>query len=396
MRNKRTVIAMVAALVIAAWGGVGPCWAEGDGTPPGGDITADIILRLFGLDVGLGYRGIVLVPGVQTTLWAYAGGGYETQHYYRDAAGNFMAPGSLSSGDPAAFWRIEGAWRLGIEQGLLWNERAQTNLLEAFVFYRGRYDVNQVGAGDLLFTSSLGDRETSLSNCLQAGIAYDDVLFNRANKTRGGIAAEASVEWGPAGFLNELVGGSDYVRFNGTFWGFLPLYDAAPGRSPNLFSVYLCDFTGVDYALGGQVPLYVSESLGGRDQRTGLGNIVRGMDSAAYNANLKAVSSLEVRANLPAIDLKTLWPALASALPFVDWSSLVPGLAAFYDAGYYSQVGEPGTDGAAAFIDSTGAGVYINLFDLAQVAAYVEYRLDGVNTSGSPWSFFAVEFGMHY
>jgi hypothetical protein len=396
MRNRHAALVFAAAFTILCAGAAGSCWAEGDGTPPRGDMDWDIILRLFGLDVGAGYKGISLLPGVQTKIWAYAGGGYETEHYYRDANGEFMAPGSLESSDPAAFWRIEGAWRLGIEQGFLWNERTQTNLLAAFAFYRGRYDDNLSGPGQLIYESSIQDKAASLSNCIQVGLLLDNVLLDRAHKTKSGFAAEASVEWGPAGFLNTLVGGSDYARFNGTLWGFLPLWDAAPDRPLNLFSVYLCDFYGIDYITGSQVPLYVRETLGGRDQRTGLGSIVRGVDSAAYNANFKTVNSLEVRANLPAIDLKTLIPGLASALPFIDWSSLVPGVVAFYDAGYYSQLGEPSTSGAAAFIDSTGFGIYMDFFDLANIAAYVEYRLDGVNAEGSPWSLFAVEFGLHY
>ena len=108
--------------------------------------TFDFILRLLGADVGVGYRGLSFDPRISRRhSGSTAGGGYEGEHYYRDAAGNLLSPGeigpsgSLPNADPS-FNRIEGAWRLGIEQGFAWNPRTSTNLLEGFLFYRGRYD----------------------------------------------------------------------------------------------------------------------------------------------------------------------------------------------------------------------------------------------------------------
>jgi hypothetical protein len=384
MKNRRVIFAFCTISVALSLGIVLPCGAEeeagAEGPAAESPYSFDIGLRLFGVDVGVGYNGIVLLPGAQTTIWAYVGGGYETLHYNRDAAGNFIAAGTMPESDPQDFWRAEGAWRLGMDQGFAWNARTRTNLVEAFVFYRGRYNVNQIQSDDLLYASTLADRNGSLLNTLQAGIAYDDLLFEKGHNTKSGIAAEASVEWGPGFFLNSLVGASDFVRFNGTFRGFLPVYDLAPDRPSNLLSVYAGEYFQVDYIVGDMVPLYVSQSFGGRDQRTGLGGAVRGVDSAAYDAHLKAVNCLEVRANLPAI----------------YWPGLVPGLVAFFDAGYYNQLGEPGTDGASGFLASAGAGVFIDAFDLGQIAAYVEYRIDGANADGNPWSLFAIEFGLHF
>lgn len=70
------------------------CWAVGDEDP----YAFDIGLRLFGADVGIGYRGLALLPNADTTIWAYVGGGYETEHYFRDPSGAFLAPGSLAPG----------------------------------------------------------------------------------------------------------------------------------------------------------------------------------------------------------------------------------------------------------------------------------------------------------
>ncbi len=138
--KPRNILFVILAMTL--WAGLAVAaradGAGADGAASAGPLPAaptwdpwafDVILRLFGADVGVGYRGFSIVPGDQTTFWAYAGGGYEGEHYYRDANGNLLTPGSISSsggslanGDPT-FNRIEGAWRLGIQQGLAWNPR---------------------------------------------------------------------------------------------------------------------------------------------------------------------------------------------------------------------------------------------------------------------------------
>src|SRR5271157_870883 len=69
-----------------------------DETVGQGPWVFDPIFRLFGADLGVGYRGLSLFPGQQTTFWVYGGGGYEGEHYYRDAAGNILSPGQIGSG----------------------------------------------------------------------------------------------------------------------------------------------------------------------------------------------------------------------------------------------------------------------------------------------------------
>ena len=345
-------------------------WAVGNESP----FAFDAGLRLLGADVGVGYRGLALIPEADTTIWAYAGGGYEWLSYYREPSGALVAPGALGGRDPS-FVRIEGAWRLGVEQGFAWNERTKRNLVEAFAFYRGRYDLNESQPGQLLYDATIPDQAGILLHTAQVGFAYDDLLFETKHKTRSGMAAELSAEWGP--------GSLDYLRFNWTFRWFLPLYDVAPDRPVNLLSMYLGELYSVDYAMGlsSSVPLFIRQTFGGRNQATGLGGAMRGVDSGSLDTNLKAVNNLEVRANLPALFLP----------------DLVPGIVVFWDLGYYNQMGETGIAvPGSGFVRSTGAGVYLDLLDIATVAAYVDYRLDAVNAGGSPWTLGAIEFGLHF
>jgi hypothetical protein len=154
MRSWRWSVAALAVILA-----VPPSiWATGGEQP----VIFNVNIRLLGVDLGVGYRGISFIPGVDTTIWAYLGGGYEWLTYYRDPSGALVPSGALAQS--GALWplqpvfvRVEGAWQLGIEQGLVWNPRTQSDLVEAFLFYRGRLDSNQVQEGQLLFLSSLPD-----------------------------------------------------------------------------------------------------------------------------------------------------------------------------------------------------------------------------------------------
>ncbi len=361
------------------------CWSAGEGNP----LVFDVSPRVLGVDAGIGYRGFKLLPDADTTIWAYLGGGYERLSYYRDSSGALVAPRDLAPGGPLegkdpGFVRMEIAWRAGIDQGLAWNERTKTNLVEAFAFYRGRVDSNRISPGQLLYDSTLADRAGILLNSIVAGLAYDDVLADTHHKTLSGITGEISAEWGPRLFFNTLVGDSDFVRFNGTFRWFLPLYDMKPDVPVNFFSVYLGERFSVDYALGlaAPVPLYIRQTFGGRgNQVIGLGKAVRGVDEGSLDTNLKAVNSLEVRANLPA---------------FMN-PDIVPGFLFFWDLGYFNQVGESGFTGAAGagVVSSAGGGIFLDFLDRVRGAAYMARRLTGVNADGSVVNF-QVEFRMHF
>jgi hypothetical protein len=378
-----------------------PAWpADPSSSAAQGTWAFDPILRLIGADLGVGYRGLAFLPDVQTTLWVYAGGGYEGEHYYRDQNGALLSPGQIGLGggplanaDPT-FNRIEGAWRLGIEQGFAWNPRTSTNLLEAFFFYRGRYDLNLAASGALLTMpalSGLPDRDSSILNTLQLGVGYDDMLTS-THRVRNGTSGEITAEWGPPWLLNTIQGESDFVRFNGTFTWFFPLYDAAPEERLNLFSVYFGEYFSADYAVGLNgipVPLSIRQTFGGRIQNPGLGAQVRGVDKAAYDTNLKAVNNLEVRANLLSIPMPDF---LAGIVPYV-----VPGVLAYFDCGFYDQVGEQGISSPSpGFVASTGAGVFVEVPGIGSLLAYVEYRLDRDNAAGDRLRLFVLEFGMQF
>jgi len=322
-----------------------------------------------------------LAPGVNTVLWANVGGGYQTKTYYRDPSDDSpLGAGELSvDASTAPFYqRVNGDWGLGICQGILGNPEIQANLLEAFLFYKGRYSqyVNEESTFQLLFESPLPDKTGILQNSVLGGLSLMGLVPDARHKTARGYHAEVSAEWGPSFLGNTVFGRADFLRLNFTAMGFFPIYDASPESFANVFSVYLGEFFSVDYAVGDTIPLNVRQTFGGRDPRTGLGGAVRGVDDGRYDTTFKAVNNLEIRVNLPAI-----------VLP-----DLVPGFVAYFDAGYYDfgDYPESGT------LFSTGAGLYINLLDLAYLAGYSNYLLNDSNLDGTQWTPFELEFGLHF
>ncbi len=358
-------------------------------------LAFDVSPRILGADLGVGYTGLELLEGRGTTIWLWAGGGWESMPFFRASDGTMLAEyldlGTGVINDMSAtfpipdadshYQRAEAKWQLGIVQGFVAAPEDRPDLVVGFLYYRGRWDAHLEQGALPADTPTYGfpDQSGIFQNSLFAGAAYQGVVKND-HTVKSGIEAEASVEWGPSFLVSAPGGDADFLRLNATARFFLPLYDAAPDRDRNLFSVYAGDFVAVDWATGGAVPLNIRQSFGGQSPRTGLGGAVRGVDSGSLDGYFKAVNNLEVR---------VLGPALF--LP-----DIVPGLVAYLDAGCFGSAGSPGPE-AWGFVASTGAGVFVDLFGFAQLTLYVHYRLVGVNADGSAWSlpsFGTLDFGL--
>lgn len=350
-------------------------------------LVVDPDLKLWGLELHLGYRGLRLVPGVDTVFWLIAGAANEGMSYYRLPSGEIYR-GGVSSVDPetdpeSRKWYY--GWGAGISQGVLWNEETDSNLLELFLFYRARLD-NHLADGDpetdqLLFRSSIPDRDGLLQNAFLTGFSYNGVVQDTTHKIRRGVYGELSAEWGPSSLQSASAGETGYLRFNATVKGFVPLYVAAPDRDRNLFSLYAGSFLSADYFIGDAVPLNIRQSFGGLSPRTGLGGAVRGVDSGAFDSRFKAVCNLDLRATLPAI----VHP------------DIVPGIVTYFDTGYYHEGGETeGPVSPSGFIHTTGAGLYIDLFNFATLALYAHYYLNGENADGENLVLGELAFGLRF
>ncbi len=344
-------------------------------------LKLDLDLRLFGADIALGYRGYSFVPGLDTIFWVSAGGGYENRsfyHYLDDTLYNGDDPAVDPLRDPF-YWRLNGSWFLGLAQGIVWNERIDENFLEAFLLYRGRiesFTKDPLVPNQLVFRSSLPDREGTFQNAILCGLSLNDVSFNKTTKTYTGIYGEASAEYSPASFNISTYGNTDFFRLNGTVKFFFPLYESTYGDGLNLLSIYLCDYLSADYLMGDSIPINARETFGGRDTRDGLGSAVRGLDKRRFDSTLKAVNNFEIRMNLPALGIR----------------DITSGMLLYFDTGFYGGMKQQ----APGFVFATGGGIFLNFFDFAVIVVYAEFLLNDTTVAGGSITFPQIEFGLHF
>jgi len=344
-----------------------------------------------GVSIDILYTGAQIVPGLDTIIEDDPGAGWQTNDFYLNAdgsryggpepAGGNTSPtynqpallnvlGPTSGGNSqTTFDQAEFLNDFGIRQGILWNPEQKRNLLEGFLFYRLRYDRNSVATEwgqetTLLSESNLPDRDQILSNAVLGGLSLNTVATDEVHKTQQGIYGEASVEWAPSFFFNSI-GGSDFYRLNATLKIFQTLFTSSTADgSLNLFSGYLADYFGVDYSAGGYVPFYVYESFGGRYWRADNSTTVHGLNDGMYTPGLKILNNLELRVVGPGI----------------VWRDLAPALFVFLDTAY-----DPDRT-QSTVLASTGLGIYVDCFELANLNLYFAYPLAGSRISGSSYT----------
>lgn len=340
--------------------------------------------RIFGITAGARYAlSEPLRDEVETSLVGIVSAAYESSGYFRLADGSqFTVPEDGSDASIAAYNRFNGAWQLGIQQGLFPRSDTTDDLAVGFLLYRGQYDL-PLGEGDDLFgTSGLPEASQGLVGSIIGGVALSRVLQDEITRVRSGVEAEAALEWGPSFLHNRVIGTSDFTRT--TLWarGYLPLYSVEPTDGRNVFSLYLAGAGFVDWARGPEIPFLVTSTTGGRSYRSATGGSVRGFESRRFDATFKAIGNVEVRANLPAI-----------VLP-----SIVPGITLYTDFGYYADSIDrsPNADENSGFIVSSGAGIFFDLFSVAEFVFYTNALWTGGDVEGETWVPFSIGFGFHF
>jgi hypothetical protein len=338
-------------------------------------------------DALIGFR---LFDGVDTALWARAEGAYKFSDYYRTAdLGLYrqdLFPGTDYS--QTALNKIIALWGLGIQQGLHFDPVTDRDDLTLLLSWRGAWtDPVASSSGDsLLADGSDPYRGRILTHSFQADLQYDATVVDPSTKVLSGWWLDASTEYAPPTL--SVPASTDYAQFDVSAKGFLPLYERTDERGWNLLSFYLAGFSGLDYIAGlgadetKGIPYPVSQRFGGRVYRDGLGGAVRGLGNGWADGTLKAVGSLELRCNFPAVFSK----------------DILVGSAIFTDAGYYAD--PPGAPGSSLLRSgacvSAGLGVFVDLLDQGYLAAYTTLILNTTNYRNENWEPFSLEFGLHF
>lgn len=224
--------------------------------------------------------------------------------------------------------------------------------IDAFFSAIGRWEKNSAGMPISLFPDAGGLFAFSFIG----GAAVDNVESAAGGSLRG-YGGEVSLEYAPKAF--GLLGGTDFARLSAFAEGYLPLWSGG-GEGGSAYSLYAAGYARIDAAWGGDIPLYVLSSFGGRDLRKGLGHSVRGFQDWGYEARLKGVASAELR---------FLGPAL------FGHAALRPMAYLFADAGAYAGLYESTLPETGGFIASAGAGAALGISDVACVGLRAGFRM---------------------
>lgn len=344
---KRAILAVAALFALS-----GAAFAQEEG----GDFAFTFFGPRFysffpsGADFRLSWTGLDFGLDGDTELLLVAGGGYQEITLPRDPATGDTVPADQFAAFPSPNFQ----WDLGLAQGVM-RRPDGGDLVELFLFYRGRIDIYENDLPQTVFADMRGLFATSLL----AGASYHGVSMN-THRVRSGVYAEASAEWTP-GFLNAK---ADFWRVSAQARGYLPLFDLQ-NEGENLLSMYAAAYLGADYADGPSVPLYAQRSFGGRYPRGSMGDGIRGYAHSSFDTAFKLASSLELR---------LLGPALF--LP-----SIVPFLSGFLDAGYLSGYWGAANDAnVSGSLASAGGAIGVDFFSFAQLHLLMGARLidDGV------------------
>jgi hypothetical protein len=343
-------------------------------------LSFEVEPDLFGLTLSVDYKGLSFFPEVDTILKMSAGGNYSCFSYYRTPADK-PYDGSLPGYDAEKstdYDRFSFQFSCGIAQGLLWNDLETNNLLELFVDYKLSYYQNfkDKDRNQLIFDSTLPDRERQLQNSIMFGLEWKDMDSSQKHHIFSGSTADISLEYAPEWFFNSAIGKADFWRFNFQACAFLPVFDLSPDAELNILSSYLGIFLAVDYAWGGYLPIDVRGTFGGKNPRDGLGYAVRGLEDGRFDTSLKLVANIELRTNLPALGLP----------------DIVPGILIFLDSGYYNFIDYP----ESGFVFSTGSGLYLSLFNMVNLNFYTAFLLNQKTVTGETWVPLSFDFMFHF
>ncbi len=348
MRRGIVLLALIAVIAPGVF-------AEGPELSVEGVVINGAILPFpvpMGADLQLGLP-LASPGGLPLTAVLRLRAGYEDLRFLRDdATGNpIAAPKDLGLN---YFMSPNFQWAAGLVQAIIPAEKV--NLLEAFLFYRGRYDIYNPD----LSTSVFSDAQGLFGSSVLVGLGYD-ALAKDSRRVRSGIGAEASAEWGP-GAVNE---GTDFWRLNAQGEFYLPLLSKGRPENErlNLFSIYLAGYLSADYAGGAEPPIWVMQSLGGRDLKDGLGSRIRGFPSMSYDSSLKVVANGEIR---------VLGPALFGQA----WC--IPSVYIFCDTAYYAGLAQAATQSdARGVLSSAGLGFNLDVFDSVYIGLYGGLKFPG-------------------
>jgi hypothetical protein len=308
--------------------------------------------RLWGADAALGWKGWPLFPGVDTVLWASAGGAFQSNLWFEGTSDYVTVRSQL---DSKTYYNLNVDWRLGVAQGIVYNPEQDRNLVEFLVLYRGKFHHYFDEHGVL---ASLPEKNGLLQNSILTGLVFDNTYKYKASLNRRGLYTALSTEFAPAWLGNEALGVSDFWRLSWIVTGYLPVLDA------RTVSIYLAGRVLLDriFSASGEVPVTTLASIGaltkvpiGSNPLHALGGALRGVVNDRYDGYVKMVNNFDVRFHFPAWTFFKLFTPMAVA---------------YFDAGVYDEMTGLLRFNPVFCTTGLGVGLYALGFDFILYGTY--------------------------
>ncbi len=351
---------------------------------------------LYSLSVeGVLDTGLQLLPASPLGLFYRVSAGNSSASYYRDSGLSFLEPAGYTEAlADYRRWYVDGG--VGLRQYLF-----SAVPLQLIVDLRGRADWHVpdedapgtqtvFAAGTADGGPALTDASGGLRNSLLSGVSLANSTEPRVAQSPG-YRVEASAEWGPSWLANEVYGSSNFIRLNAVAQALVPLAEAnEPAPIPWLLTLGVYGIADEAIGLGSgpeirSIPLEVLSSFGGSSPRAGLGGTVRGVEDGRFDAARKLAGSVELR----------LTAGLLRPASSILGSLVVPGVLVFTDVGYYDRSLETSGNSSGTLLAS-GAGISLNLLDLATLVFGTEYLWSPSQLDGGQLSPLVVDFSLHF
>ncbi|MCL2705037.1 MAG: hypothetical protein FWE72_02385 [Spirochaetaceae bacterium] len=327
-----------------------------------GDFYLEERLLTWGVDVDFCYRLTNgFLEGKDTIFTLTIGGAANWMGYYRDENDIYTEDSDLDY----TFTRANANWGLGIEQGLLWNDKTNKNLLSILLKYRAMraWNFNMANQNSILFDSIRPDKDGVLYNTFIVALILDDTLFYKDTGLRKGLHTEVAAEIGPKWFFNDNIGIADFTKLFINVKYFHPLYETKR-TDKSIKAIYLVDSVGVDYVFGNDIPLPVRQTYGVLRPADGCGGRVRGFENRRFDSEIKIINNFDIRFIMPQIK-----NGKGSKI-------LRPGVLAFFDTCYFDKLEGYKEDGSGVLM-STGFTLFSELLFLGNCLFTVGFPIIG-------------------
>ena len=251
-----------------------------------------------------------------TILRLTAGGEVNWVSYYRDENDLYTENNDFDF----TYTRLNANWGFGIEQGLVWNNKADKNLLSLFLRYKATrvWNFNMLDQDSVLFDSIRPDKDGVLYNTFIASLILDNTLYSNETGLLKGFFSELSAETAPKWFFNDIIGVADFTKIFMRIKYFHPVYETEQNKI--IKAIYLGNSAGIDYSFGNYIPLPARYSFGiHAPSGSASGGMVRGFERRRFDSELKIINNFDIRFIMPQVKTKNGTKLLrAGFLSFLD------------------------------------------------------------------------------